>query len=115
MMFAPTRTVMFAGLLAYAATACVTTPAGNVESRAAFEMDCPAKELEVTPLSKDTVGVSGCGRRLVYIKQCKMDVGCPAFLCLGPLVQACTWVLNSDSRKERPLRGAMAAPESHRH
>ena len=38
---------------------------GGIE-RAAFEMDCPEDQLQVTDLGRDTVGVTGCGKKTVY-------------------------------------------------
>src|SRR5215213_3510575 len=34
--------------------------------RAAFELQCPESELEVTDLGGWTIGVSGCGKRAIY-------------------------------------------------
>ncbi len=45
-----------------------------VEPRASFEMDCAPDKLKFTDLSSenslliDTVGVQGCGKRLVYVR-----------------------------------------------
>ena len=35
--------------------------------RAAFEFDCPEEELKVQNLGQDKVGVSGCGKKAVYL------------------------------------------------
>lgn len=60
-------------------TSCVTAEGSFKDkgmSSAAFEMSCPAEELEVTVLDErvsgmacfgSKVGVSGCGKKAVYI------------------------------------------------
>ena len=35
--------------------------------RAAFELQCPSDQLQVVELSDAQVGVSGCGKRAVYV------------------------------------------------
>jgi hypothetical protein len=56
-----------------AATSCVV--AGTVGDfkasaldRAAFEMSCAKEQIEVTQLADSTVGVAGCGKKLVYYR-----------------------------------------------
>ena len=39
----------------------------NALPRAAFELDCPAAQLQITELSETTIGVSGCGKKAVYV------------------------------------------------
>lgn len=49
--------------------------------RAAFEMDCPKEQLKITELGNASVGVSGCGKKQVYVDVLRQG-----------------WVLNSDQR-----------------
>jgi hypothetical protein len=35
-------------------------------TRAAFELSCPAEQLQVVDLGGQTMGVNGCGRRAIY-------------------------------------------------
>lgn len=49
--------------------------------RAAFEMSCPKEQIELTQLPNATVGVTGCGKKLVYVD-----------------VRGHGWVLNSDTQ-----------------
>jgi len=69
-----TRSSILILFTAALATACATPnalenfrhpEAGGVK-RAAYEMQCPESELEVTDLGGWTIGVSGCGKRAVY-------------------------------------------------
>jgi hypothetical protein len=53
--------------------------------RAAFDTGCAREELQFVRLSDDTVGVTGCGRKLVYIQDCHPQAAWD-----------CKWVLNSD-------------------
>ena len=53
--------------------------------RAAFELGCEPSELTLHRIDHDTLGVAGCGHRLTYMLACR------------PI---CTWVLNSDSKRE---------------
>ena len=62
--------------------------------RAAFELQCPPEQVELTGLGTpldskakrgSQVGVSGCGRRLVYV-----------------FMERSGWILNSDSQRETP-------------
>jgi len=39
---------------------------GSLRERAAFELTCGQPELEITVLSNDTFGVTGCDRKAVY-------------------------------------------------
>jgi hypothetical protein len=41
-----------------------------VRRRAAFEMECEAKKLEIVVLDSHTRGVTGCSKRAVYVKDC---------------------------------------------
>jgi hypothetical protein len=69
--------------------------------RAAFEMQCPEHQLELTDLGASTIGVSGCGKRAVY----------KATLGAG-------WVNNTGTeekageKKERPVAPQVSAPAS---
>jgi hypothetical protein len=49
--------------------------------RASFELSCPREELTVTKISSNTMGVSGCGQKGVYL-----------------LTNDGKWILNSSSK-----------------
>jgi hypothetical protein len=70
--------------------ACGGGPAVNARTRAAYDLQCPAAELEVTYLGNKTAGVRGCGQQVTYVLSCGSD-----------LFDDCVWVLNSDSRRVR--------------
>jgi hypothetical protein len=36
-------------------------------NRAAFDLDCESENLKVTPLGSGTYGVTGCGKKSVYV------------------------------------------------
>lgn len=48
-----------------ALTACAS--ASSLTKRASFELDCPAEKLTVAELDYNTQGISGCGRKAVYV------------------------------------------------
>jgi hypothetical protein len=62
-----------------------------VKRRANFELSCPVSQLRTHWLDDDgnTIGVTGCGSKLVYVKACHG---------YGAL-QECEWVLNSDAKR----------------
>jgi hypothetical protein len=76
-------------LFAVLGTACAEGPdpdVSAVKKRAAFETSCPVSKLKAVWLNDDTLGVSGCGNKLVYVRanqRCNDD---------------CEWILNSDSK-----------------
>ena len=61
---------------------------GDLPSRAAFEMNCPEDKLTWTKFGDDTVGVTGCGQKHVYVQDCHGVGG----------YRECTWVLNSTTK-----------------
>jgi len=62
----------------------------QLQSRVAFDMNCPESQLQLYELDERTYGVRGCGQPLPYVESCD-----------GPKEQIttteCTWVLNTDS------------------
>jgi hypothetical protein len=62
----PALTVVALGL-----SACVTPPIDSsavpaLHKQAAFDLDCPLDQLQITELSEDKYGVKGCNRRAEY-------------------------------------------------
>ena len=47
----------------FALSGCVA----QLKQRAAFDLDCPEAELDVTALGNNVKGVKGCGRRATYV------------------------------------------------
>jgi len=56
-----------------------------VKRRATFELDCDKKEVKAFWIDDNTIGVRGCGQRLVYVQ-----------VCNG---LECKWVLNSNTTR----------------
>ena len=56
-------------ILTLALTGCITEKSfrSEVLPRAAFELGCPADQVTVTPLGDASFGVSGCGKKAVYM------------------------------------------------
>jgi len=74
-------------LIALGLAACGGT--NSLKTRAAFDLDCPAEQLQIIDLGRSGRGVTGCGRKASYV--CKGDA----------VASACqTWVLNSVDRNE---------------
>lgn len=62
---------------------CGASEFDQLRSRAAFEFDCPEREIQIKNLDDESnaFGVSGCGKRAVYLYDC------PDY--------DCRWILNS--------------------
>lgn len=55
----------------------------NLKARAAYDMQCPEEQLELTKLSRTVYGVRGCGRQGTYICRTRDAKNCE------------DWVLNA--------------------
>jgi hypothetical protein len=62
-----------------------------VKKRASFEIDCPKSEVKAFWIDDKTIGVKGCGQKLVYVQACRGQ----------GITEECQWILNSDSRRRR--------------
>ena len=61
----------------------------NLKARAAYDLQCPQEQLQLTKLGKSSYGVDGCGRRATYV-------------CRKPDSKNCEdWVLNSYAQPRR--------------
>jgi hypothetical protein len=51
------------------------SPIDNLKTRSAFELKCPASQIDIRNLDDEgeAYGVSGCGRRAVYVWHCGGD------------------------------------------
>jgi hypothetical protein len=94
-------------LLSLALVACATAPPkptgpGKLSKRAAFDLNCPARELMATNIDEKTIGVRGCGKRTVYISVCE-NVR-PAGMGLLSEEEECRWIrqgeVQADSARE---------------
>ena len=63
---------------------------GQLVRRAAFDLNCSAREITLVTIDEQTEGVTGCGQRATYVQRCSHDA-------YGG-DQECTWVLNTDFR-----------------
>lgn len=66
----------------------------TLDSRASFDLRCPAEQLKVTEIDLQTAGVEGCGQRATYIYN---DA-------------AHTWLMNGPGDAAPPPAGAPAEP-----
>ena len=65
------RLLFLACALAIATSACVTTTDASyavpaLHRQAAFDLNCPANQLEIMETSRDQYGVRGCDKRTSY-------------------------------------------------
>lgn len=67
--------------------AAATPNLATLKTRAAFDLNCPQKDLELVKLSAEVYGVTGCSRRASYVNS-------PSSYD--------EWLMNSDSSKEEP-------------
>ncbi len=85
-------------LVAFAAATCGAHATNDqLRARAAFDLDCDGGKLHMIKIDERTVGVRGCGAKAIYIESC--EVGANQF---GSYRHNCTWVLNADTRHDRP-------------
>lgn len=73
---------------------CGSASESKLRTRAAFDLNCNKDNIRIVRLDGRTRGVSGCGQQVTYVESCD-QVG-------NTLINKCTWVLNSDSRRARP-------------
>jgi hypothetical protein len=62
----------------------------QLQTRAGFDLNCPAQQVNVVELDKRTRGAEGCGKKATYIENCA-----PKPFSFG---MQCTWVLNSNTQ-----------------
>lgn len=92
--------VLLVGGAVFLLGCAMNATAQQLRTRAGFDLGCAENELEIVPLDPRTRGVKGCGQQATYVEQCKPCangyVGCE-----------CTWLLNTDGRRDRGfgLRG----------
>src|SRR5688572_16495703 len=90
------------GLLALAALlACGGATNEQLKARTAFDLNCPQDKIQITEIDVRTRGVTGCGKRVVYVESCDAPRESAA--------ATCTWVLNSDSQSSGPILSPSAA------
>lgn len=65
----------------------------QLSKRASFDLDCPSETLEYVEIDERTVGVKGCDQRATYVEMCKPCAN-------GYMGCECSWILNTDGRKE---------------
>jgi hypothetical protein len=63
---------------------CATTA---VTRQAAFDLNCPASQVQVTHLNYATYGATGCGARASYLTRCGIS-GCFLMMNSAPFVEA---------------------------
>jgi hypothetical protein len=80
--------------------ACGATES-QLRSRAAFDFSCPQGQLQITEIDGRSKGVTGCGKRAVYVEQCKPNNA-----------SDCTWVLNTELTPEGPPAPAPAQAQA---
>jgi hypothetical protein len=69
-----------------AASACATAPEEEhpVARMAVFDLNCPRDKLSFTRIAEDAVGATGCGRRIKYVRVCRLAVW----------DEECQWIAN---------------------
>jgi hypothetical protein len=81
--------------------ACTPTEE-QLRTRAAFDMQCPAEQLQVVSLDTQIRGVTGCGQRRTYVAVCN---GQP-----GNAMTTCNWVADSSSAQAAAGPNGVAVP-----
>jgi hypothetical protein len=60
----------------------------QLQTRAAFDLQCPQEQVGIVEIDNRTRGAQGCGRKATYIEDCQPRPFQP---------MQCTWVMNSGS------------------
>jgi hypothetical protein len=60
----------------------------DLESRSRFDLECG--EISTVNLAPETYGVTGCGKRSVYVRMCERSHG---------EFKTCKWLLDSEPKK----------------
>lgn len=82
------RVVGVALLAAPASLAACHATEKQLRARAAFDLNCPEDQIQITKIDFRTRGVRACGEQATYVEACQ-----------GSGQSSCTWVLNTDSRR----------------
>jgi hypothetical protein len=83
---------------AFGILAGCTATESQLRSRAAFDLQCDAKSLQIVKIDSRTRGVRGCGQQATYVESCS-----------GPNGSNCTWVLNNPPADNTPTASSNAA------
>lgn len=71
------RRVLCGVLAVFCASGCVFGRQGffnfDGHTRAAFEMGCALEQLDIVEINSTTVGVAGCGQRIIYKQVTRRD------------------------------------------
>jgi len=74
----------------------VNVDVATVKTRASFDLNCPEDEVRGRWLDDNTLGVTACGKRATYVKECHSNV------TTSPLAAAmsedCRWIMNNSAR-----------------
>lgn len=62
----------------------------QLRTRAAFDMHCKESELRIVEIDDRTKGVQGCDQQGTYVES-----------CTNANRTDCTWILNTDGRKNK--------------
>lgn len=65
-----------------------------VAVRAPFDLACPREQLRYARLDKNTMGVSGCGRRATYVRVCHDRIASTGPYGVDTYAE-CRWLLNA--------------------
>jgi len=91
------------GVAVLGLSSCFATATNEqLRARAACDMHCDGKALQVVELDRRTRGVSGCSQQLTYVESCDGN--------RNDFNTECTWVVNANggARPQAPLAGPPA-------
>jgi hypothetical protein len=74
--------------------ACGGATTEQLRARAAFDLSCPAGQIQLVDIDDRTEGVTGCGQRVTYVENCSFVDGYGG-------KHDCTWILNTDARRRK--------------
>ncbi|MCC7381175.1 MAG: hypothetical protein IT384_05060 [Deltaproteobacteria bacterium] len=81
---------------------CAHATREQLARRASFDLDCAESQLEMVEIDSRTMGVRGCGKKAVYVEDCRqgaMAQGTAGQMQASTYEKDCTWVLNADTAK----------------
>ena len=74
-----------------------------VQTRASFDLDCPAEQISIQEIGDGSMGAVGCGRRAAYVEDCDMS---PEVAQRLRVERHCKWVLNSATTRSAESSGS---------
>jgi hypothetical protein len=74
----------------------------ELRARAAFDLNCNRKQLQLVPLADNVAGVRGCGQQATYVESCFAGGYTSTFGGAVATDKECKWVMDASRGAGRP-------------